>query len=242
MILTSFIYKSLLDLHLADDKSDPITISEFNRLIRLVNQDVYDDYIRTFELNNENSDILAPFEVFDTVIALVVTEGMAVGSLPTDYYRLIGKPRTLDGAITRRVDVVSNYEDASREDDYLTKANTTYPTCVIGGKDVTDYLRIRVRPTTITQIWVDYMKTLTAPFLDYYINDSNMVKVFLPETVVVQNVPLGNTYRDGTIGGVGVTVTSLTKNLPWRDGDLDKIMEKLKLAVSESLGIKTSQA
>jgi hypothetical protein len=71
--------------------------------------------------------------------------------------------------------------------------------------------------------------------LDYYTSDTTLVKTFLIETSTLQSVPSGYTYRDGTLGGAAVTVTSSTKNLVWDDSDLPKLLGKLMARVGIQL-------
>jgi len=231
MLYTADVYQYLLDEIRSDKRGLSVEPNEFNRLIRIVNQEVYDQRIGNFEANLENMDSLGWFKVHNSLINL--TGG--VGTLPVNYYQMIGKPRILDGTITRRVDLVTEFEYGAREDDFLTGSSATYPYCRIGGIDETGQMTIRVSPTTITQIRIDYLKTLTVPFLDYMVKDDTYVRTDFAETATLQSVPAGYTYRDGTVGGAGVTITSLTKNLKWDDGDLPLILTKLVNRVAKQL-------
>ncbi len=237
MILVSDLYDLLLDAIRTDKRGLSLEIAEFNRLIRLVNQDVYDTYIKDFENNTENSDTLGWFKVLNYSIDLVLSNGMMTGTMPTNYYYIIGKPRILDtdGSTIRWVDRVTSLEDAVREEDYLTKASVTYPTCRVASVNSLNQLQIKVRPATVTKVWIDYLKTPTIPFLDYYTDNNTFVKTFLPSTITPQSLPINCTYRTGTVGGTGVTVTSLTKNLDFDDGDLPLILSKLVQRVGATL-------
>jgi len=235
MILTKDVYELFLDQIRIDKRGDGLEVIEFNRLIRLVNQEVYDDYVKLFEQDLESSDSMGGFKILNYNIALAANGGMMVGTLPSDYYQLIGKPHYLDAttvpAIARYLDVVSNYEDSVREEDYLTKASVTYPTCIIGGVDGSGDMQIRVRPTSVTDIDIDYLKTPTVPFLDYFIKDDTFIKTFM-DADSVPNLYEGYTYLDPvtgvtTTGGAGVIVTSHTENLDWNDDDLSLIIAKL---------------
>ncbi len=208
-----------------------LEISEFNRLLRLVNYEVYEDYLRTFESDQDSIDDLSYFKVIN--LAIDLTAG--VGSLPSNYYRLIGKPRILDGSVYRKVDMASSYELASREDDFLTQPTLTHPICTIAGINSTDFTQIRVLPSTITKVWIDYLRTLTVPYLDFYINNTSLVTTYLAETTTPYSLPSGYTHSSGTVGGAGVTVTSLTKNLKWSEGDLSLILTKLVNRVAKQL-------
>ena len=231
MISTSDVYSLLLDEIRTDARGLSCELPEFNRIIRLINNEVYDEYIARFEKDQLSSDELGKLKVHNYNLALTA----GVGSLPASYYRLIGKPRTLDGTTYRKVDMVSTFEQASRDDDYLTKATVLHPTCTIGGVDGLGVMRIRVKPTTITQIWIDYLRTLTTPFLDYMVHAETFVPTFFADTADLQDLPLGYTYRDGTVGGAGVTVASISEDFGWDEGDLSLIITKLVNKVAKQL-------
>src|SRR3990172_9447070 len=127
MSFISDVYNLLLDEIRTDARGLSCEISEFNRLIRLVNQELYDQYVTAFENGQESSDALGFLKVHN--YSLPLTAGVA--TLPASYERLIGKPRILDGSTYRKVDVVSTFEQASRDDDYLTQSTVTHPTATI---------------------------------------------------------------------------------------------------------------
>ena len=242
MLSISEVYQLLLDELRVDKRglaSDP---DEFSRIARLTNQEIYNEYIAGFETNIENIDSLGWYKVHNYGINLTI----GVGTMPSDYERIIGKPRSLVDTDYIITDLVTEFEYGSRQDDYLTQATLVHPICRIGGINATSELQIRVTPTTITEIRVDYLKTLVTPFLDWYVNDTNEVVTFLDETAIPQEIPTGCTYRDGTAGGVGVTVTSLTKDFRWHENDLSLLLTKLvnraAKQLPDSLLIETSNA
>lgn len=236
MLYISEVYNLLLDELRADARGNSVDEDTFNRIIRLVNQEIYEQYVEEFEKGQGSSDDLGFLKVHNYEISLA----SGVGTLPSGsapYERLIGKPRILDtdGVTYRKVDIVTTYEQACRDEDYLTQSTTTHPTCTIGGVDGSGSTQIRVYPTTATKVWIDYLKTLTVPFLDYYVNDTTYNVTYLDETAVAQNIPSGYTYRDGTVGGAAVSVLSQTKNLQWGEGSLALILTKLVNRVAKQL-------
>jgi len=237
MLLTSDIYQLLLDSLRADKRGLSLEVEEFNRLIRLVNQEIFDEYLKTFEEDQDSSDDISFLKVHDYEITLtaLASRRLAYGTMPSNYYRVIGKPWSLDGTTRRFVDLVTSLEDGSREEDFLTKATTTYPTAKIGGVDGTGNIQIKVRPQTITAVYLSYLKTVTIPFLDYYVNNTTFVTTFIADTDVAVSLPAGHTYRDGTLGGVGVTVNSITVNMDWGEGDIGLILAKLISKVGSML-------
>jgi hypothetical protein len=244
MLSCSDVYSLLLDELRTDHRGLSCEPDEYNRIIRLTNQEVYEDYVKEFESGQESSDSLGFLKVHNYFLPLTA----GVGSLPASYERLIGKPRILDGTTYRKVDVVSTYEQACRDDDYLTQSTVTHPTATIGETDKTinDYLQIRVYPTTITNVWIDYLRMLTVPFLDYKINATTLVPTFFAETVTPQPLLAGTIYRTGTVGGAGVTVTSITKDFRWNESDLPllltKLVNRLAKQLPDELLLQTSSA
>jgi hypothetical protein len=241
MSLISDVYSLLLDELRTDHRGLSCEPDSFNRLIRLVNQELYDQYVIAFENGQESSDTLGFLKVHN--YSLPLTAGVA--TLPASYERLIGKPRILVGSTYVNVDVVSTYEYASRVDDYLTQPSLTYPLATIGGVDGLGNVQIRVYPTTITNVWIDYLRMLTQPFLDYYVSDTTYVPTFL-EPSTTYNLNAGYTYRTGTAGGVGVTVASTTVDLKWGESDLSllitKLFNRLAKQLPDELLLQTSSA
>jgi hypothetical protein len=229
MLTCSDVYNLLLDELRTDVRGLSCEVDTFNRLIRLVNQEYYDEVASKFESDEDNIDTLGWLKVHNYSITL--TSG--VGTLPGNYQRLIGKPRTLDGTTYRNVDLVSEFEHGSRLDDFLTQPTVVHPVCRIGGINANELVQIRVTPTTITNVWIDYIKTVTVPFLDYYLSDTTYNITFLAETATPQSLPAGYTYRTGTVGGAGVTVTSQTVNLDWDENDLSALLSKLVYRVGK---------
>jgi hypothetical protein len=90
-------------------------------------------------------------------------------------------------------------EHAKREQDYLTKATLTHPTCRLGITDVASNKTIHVTPTTINPIYLDYIKTSYVPCLDYYVNDTTLVYTWIDEADIV-DIPVGHTGMDGSVG------------------------------------------
>lgn len=212
MLLCSDIYNALVDILRADKRGLDFSPDEFSRIARIVNQRLYAKYYSDFEGNTDNIDVMGGFKTIGTTVNLVA----GVGSLPSDYYQIIGKPRTNAG---KAVDLVSSLELEEREDDYLTQPTTTYPCAILGDQDGSGYTQIRVFPVdaTITSITLDYLRETTTPYLDYYTNDTTLVVTFMAADTAV-SVPSGSTYRDGTAGG-GAAINSLTENFEWGESD-----------------------
>lgn len=209
------IYKSVLDYIRTDQRGNTLSPDEFNRLSEIVSKRVLAYYKKNFEITSDNTSSLGFLKVNNYRVAL----SSGVGSLPSNYYDIMGDPWYIDSnGKRRRVDVVASLEDSSREDDYsLTKATTTFPTCTIGGEDATRNLQIRVKPTTITSVNINYLRDTATPFMDYYINNTNLSLTYM-SAGQSYSIPSGSTYRDGTAGAV----TKSSQSVDW-EWDLDSL-------------------
>ncbi len=233
MILISDLYNTLIDLVRADKRGESLSVEEFNRVVRICNQELFDEYAEGFEDGIENADSMGGFKVINYPISLTLNGEFLEGSLPDDYFQLIGKPKL---ASAKRVDLVTEYEHSDRCEDYLTQATLTHPYCIMGGLGTRDELMVRVLPITIVgDLYLSYLRTIVVPYLDYYIDNTTFTKTFLSESSAAQSIPSGTTYRDGTLGGVGVTKVSLTKNLEWDDSDLNLLLGKLMTRIGVQL-------
>ena len=56
MLYISEVYNLLLDELRTDQRGLTCDVDSFNRLIRLVNQEIYEDYVKEFESGQESSD------------------------------------------------------------------------------------------------------------------------------------------------------------------------------------------
>jgi hypothetical protein len=241
MLLINEVYQLLLDELRVDKRGLSCGIDEFNGIAKMANYELYTDYLKRFEKDLDSIDTLGWFKTYNYGIDLTA----GVGTMPSNYHQLIGKPRILVVADYIPVDLVTEYEHGCRSTDYLTMASVANPYCRIGGINATEELQIRVNPTTVTKVWIDYLRELNTPYLDYYINDTNYVKTFFAETTTAQAVPTGctapavvingTTYRNVTTGGAAVTVTSYTSNFDWGNDELSLLITKLVNRVAKQL-------
>lgn len=222
------VYGTLLDYLRKDKRGLSLSLPEFNRISTIVDKRILGAFASRLEENIEITSHSGFLKVQGYNIDL--TSG--VGSLPINYYRIMGDPYYTDVSVTpnkvRYIDVVTTEEDSYRERDYLTKATTKYPTCVIGSRDAYRALQIRVKPTTITSIRINYFRDTVSPYLDYYADDVNHTITYL---TAGQNltIPTGCTYRDGTTG----PKTSITVDWEWDLHELPWILSYFL----EALGI-----
>lgn len=212
------VYNTLLDYIRKDKRGLSLSIEEFNRLSVIVNRRVLADFCSKFEEGIELSSSVGAFKKLDQ--SLIITSGKA--TLPTDYYQLIGEPYYTDsGSVIRNLDVVTSLEHSKRERDYLTKSTLKHPTCQIGSEDSSGNLEIRVYPTSgVTPIYIDYIRIPATPYLDYYMDETNLTVTYLTPTDLNFTIPTGYVYRDGTTG----IKNSLTVDWEWGTDELPIII------------------
>jgi hypothetical protein len=209
-MLGSDVYESVLAYLRKDKRGLSLSLAEFNTHSTMVDKRILIAFCSRYEDDIEISSHMGFLKVLD--YPLTLTSGIA--SLPTNYFRLSGDPYYYDSdGIMRPIDVRTSMEHSYHERDYLTKASLKYPACVIGSQDSSTpkQLQIRVYPTTITTIYINYVRDTTSPFQDYYIDGTNLQPVYM--TAGQQNVSIvsPNEYRDGTTG----TKNSLTVDWEW---------------------------
>jgi hypothetical protein len=174
-------------------------------------------------------DEMDSFKVVNFPINLI----SGVGKLPSDYFHLVGDPyyyHATEGR--RRVDLITSLEHGSREMDYLSKATALYPTCFMAYSADYGDMSLYVTPSTCTPIYVDYLREVNTPYLDYYVNDTTLGITYMAEGVTV-SIPLGCTYRDGTHGMANIL--SITKNFEFHEHDIPQLIAQLLQVIGISL-------
>jgi hypothetical protein len=250
-IVNSHVYNTVLDIIRADKRGLALSIEEYNRISRLINEEIYAKYYSDFERDISNIDVLGGFKVLDTTVTLVAdgTSRLAwAGSLPTDYYEVIGKPRYVNAAgVIVNVDLVSSLELAERMEDYLTQPTAVHPVYIMGEVDGSDNTKINVYPSTITfsggnRVFIDYLRVAATPYLDYYVNDVTLVPTYLVDGATAVSIPVNYTYSTGQAGAF-VLANSLTQDWEWGDAEFPLIISKfcqyLGIALPDQLLIET---
>lgn len=220
-ITSERVYTTLLNLIREDARGLMLSVDEYNRLSRVVNQRIFAIKYEKFETDTDNISTLAGFKEIDVPLVLVA----ATTSLPANYRDMIGKPRIVNTAgSTRRCDLVSQLELDERTEDYLTKPTETYPVYTLGEFDNSGNVVLHVYPTTITgNITIDYLRDALVPYLDWYMNTTTFVLSYMGDGDVTV-IPVGYTYRDGTAGD-GVTPTnSISQDWEWSEDDMPLIL------------------
>jgi hypothetical protein len=239
------VYEMVLDLVRKDKRGRSLDIDEFNRVAKIVNAEVYAHYYRLYETSLESSDALDAFKIGNHQITLsAVGTASAIGTLPSDYYTMVGVPRYIDGSDIREVDVVTAIEFTKRQVDYLTRPTTKNPIMALGGADGSGGREVVVLPNTITAVRMDYLKEAATPFLDYYVNDTTLEYTYIAAGAT-PTVPSGSTYRDGSAGSYAVPA-ALTVDFDWTIDDISLILslfvQKLGLQLGDELMIQVGNS
>jgi hypothetical protein len=230
MVYCYEVYEMVLDLARKDKRGRSLDIDEFNRIAKAVNASVYSAYYEKFESSLDSSSSLSGFKVIGYTVSL--TSG--TGAMPSDYYDLIGMPRYTDGSKIREVDVVTNIEYTKRQADYLTRPTAKNPIMMLAGEDVDGNTAIKVLPTTLSTINVDYLKEASTPFLDYFVNDTTFEYTYMDADAQNVAIASGYTYRDMSQGAT--TKNSLTVNFDWNTDDIPFMLSLFVKALGIQLG------
>lgn len=165
-----------------------------------------------------------------TVTGTVLVTSAAHG-LSTGHYILVNGTTNYNGGhLITKVDANSFYFTA------------TYVSSQTGTWWAQNTKKLTVYPSSITTIYLDYLREPNKPFLDYYINNTSLEVTFLAEGATHVNVPSGSTYRDGTAGGASVYVDSLTVNFEWDECLFDEVLAEMqKIAAIQLQDITITQ-
>jgi len=239
MILTSQIYDTILSVTRKDKRGLSFSPDDFNNAVVQINQRIYRMNYANFEDSKLSMDEMDSFKVVEWPIPLTVG---GKGTLPTNYFHLVGDPYyTHPTAGRRKVDLITSLEHGNREMDYLTKATALYPTCFMGAASSAEDMSIHVTPTNLGTVYVDYLRQVNTPYLDYYVNNTTLEVTYMAEGATV-SIPLGCTSRSG-VSGVA-NVVSLTKNFEWHDHDTPAIinlfLETIGISLPDEMLVKVS--
>jgi len=230
MIYTSQVYDTVLALVRKDKRGLSFSPDDFNNAVVAVNQRIYRLNYQNFESSKLSMDEMDSFKIPNFTIYLDVN---GIGSLPKNYFHLVGDPYYIHPTAGRRkIDLITTLEHGSREMDYLTKSTALYPTCFMGYGLATNDMCLYVSPSTCTPIYITYLRSVNTPYLDYYTNDATLEITYMGEGAFV-TIPLGCTSRSG-VGG-GTEILSQTIDFEWHEHDEPQIVNLLLEAVGVSL-------
>jgi hypothetical protein len=123
-------------------------------------------------------------------------------------------------------------EFGNRELDYYSKSTALYPTCFLAFGATSDDMSVYVSPASCTPIYVDYLRKVAVPYLDYYVNETTLDITYMAQGASV-TIPTGCVARDGTVAGAAAT--SLTQNWEWHDHDIPQIVNLILEVVGVQL-------
>jgi hypothetical protein len=229
MISISQVYDTLLAQIRKDARGLSFSPDDFNNIIIGVNQRLYKKNFADFEASKWSMTEMDSFKIVNFQIPL---DTNGVGVLPNDYYILVGNPYYINPISGRRqIDLITSLEHAQREMDFLTKGSDLYPTAFMAYSAGADDMSLYVTPTTCTPIFIDYLRMVSTPYLDYY-TDPNLNVIYMNEGATV-TIPLGSMYRDGTPGIANIT--SKTVDFEWHPHDFPVLVNLLLESVGISL-------
>jgi hypothetical protein len=225
-ITNEILYKAALNITRKDVKGQAFNPQEFARYLWLASNDYYDQQYQRYMRTGRFPSPLNPYRVKGAPVAL--TNG--VGSMPSTYHALLGRPKW--GTVT--VAMVDDEKYNLLQDHTLMKPTPRKPIGRILYSDdadtyTDDEWQITVYPTTAfasENLTIDYLRTPKQPILDYYI-DANGAYQYLAEgedhTVVAsETFPLASTAPS-----TGSTYESTTIEMLWEDTDKENILYML---------------
>ena len=235
MILVSYVYDTIQTLIRKDQKGNTFNLSEFNRVAKLINYELYNIFAPDIGKSTEVNEALKDLKIMGSAISLTT----GAGNLPAGYERIIGKPYTISGSTFAEVDEITELELPQRSSDELTQPTVAHPVCIIGGVSGGSS-RIQVYPNTIASVSINYLKLPVAPVLDFYIN-ANGLYTYLDEDATGITIPVGAVYSDGVTVNPS-TVNSLTKNFEWHEHQtpiiISMILQKAGIILSDQTAIQ----
>ena len=237
MISVSYLYDTIQTLIRKDQHGNSFNITEFNRIIKLVNYELYNTYASKVGESIENTEALKDFMRLE--VSVTLTTG--VGDLPSGYERMLGTPHSVGVVDTYSpIDIVTSLELKRRRDDFLTQPSVADPVAIIGGAQVGGLSQITVYPAIgVSAIIIDYLTIPATPILDYYVASTGLY-VYLDEGAENVSIPTGAVYSDGTAGPT--TEDSTTVDFEWHEDEtpilIDMILQKAGIVLGQQVAIE----
>ena len=220
------LYKLTLTILRKEGSGNIIKPDRFTELLKQCHHEYYTQEYDKWDVTQKVHDSLRPFLVVDDT-ATFTTGVEDLDDLAYSYRHISSARVTTDDT---PIDIVTPLEWNYRMDDELTQPTLEDPVMIVD----TDALRIR--PSSITEAYVTYLKEAdNEPFYDYYI-DANRNVQWMGVNGATYTLGANEVYRDGTTSG---TVTSINRELEWADKDKINILSFIieKLGVSLQGGI-----
>jgi hypothetical protein len=196
------------------------------------------DEYRKYELSQIISDTLQQLKASES-ISITASGTYVLSGLSEDYWHPSALRYADTGAVTRKIEIVTDLEYSNRLSSILLQPDLTFPIAKFyrdSGSQV-----IQFYPIVSTTATFDYLKVPPEPFFDYYINANDEIIYMEPGTN--HTLTAGEEYRDGTTVGL---VNSISVELPFPEGDrLDvsyMILQKFGIPVKEQLAVEYGAA
>lgn len=123
------IYNLLNFLIRKDAKGKPVVVDNMTRLLQQANMELFKEEFSKYQVNQDISDSLAPFEVQVDVSTLTVSTTKI--TLPTNYAHFIGMYWTDSDSYDRAFDLVTDDQWDMRCSSTLTIPTNSYPICKV---------------------------------------------------------------------------------------------------------------
>lgn len=216
------------------------TEQQFNDAIKVVNLEMfnylYETAIRESKANGIPlsqvllvSDILREFKVYGAVILL--TSGS--GSLPASYRAYLSCNTYTSGG--REIRVVSD-EDFNKSKTSMMMVDLSWHPIAVFFQDT-----IKMVPTNISSIQLNFLKNPDTPYYDYCIQTSTRAIYYMPVGSVISggnllDGPGGSTIASGVTHPSGATsYTSQTAELEWEEEHHQNFANRVLLKMGVSL-------
>ncbi len=213
------LYLTLLDIARKDSRGRAYSIGQFNRALLFATHEYFAKQYEKFELTQNITDSLVPFV---RRASLVVSGGRV--NLPADYYHLVGEPTGAIGGANVVFDMVTELEYADRVIDQILFPTDSLPLVLENWASSTSSPILYLYPSSasISTLDITYLKSPVIPFLDYYVDSSNVVH-YLAEGET-HTAATGDTFPVGADPSVGNTYISSTLEMEWRNQDRPAIL------------------
>lgn len=171
------VFKEFLNQINKNQSSGYVNGDEYNIMIDRVNLDWYNDNYKIYESSSKNTDDM---QMLKTSTGVSIVNGS--GALPSDYYHFDKATHTYYISQTVSKQRPLEYKSSSQEDFGFFEPTLKYPTFEIFGNS------IKVKPTTITYITLDYLRVPTTPVWGYTV-DGNGMEVYDSTTSTNFEIP-----------------------------------------------------
>lgn len=225
------IYNNIQTIIRKDISGNTFSPEEMTEMLILCMHEKDNSDYKQYESHQIITDSLRNLEASTTI---TLTTGS--GSLPVDYWHIKAKGIVIS---SYPADIVTDKEWQERYYSSAIPAKVWCPMARINGTN------IQVFPVA-ANCTIEYLKTPTSPYFDYYLDANDNVQYLVPSTAYT--LKTGETYidkDDGTVRTAGYTIPSgevKSVELHFPESDrvdvMYKILEKLGVSLNDELKIQ----